>query len=104
MYGNIHGINIKQQDRIKEITSYMNTHEIDIMVLTDTNTHWNNGNVYKGTLNKIRRELKEKKAMLYTSDTLVDWKGKYKPGGTAIITKSQISSQITQKNKAPKRG
>ena len=98
MYGNINGINVSNQDKIREITEYMKTHEVDMIGMSETNTHWNNGNVYKGNLNKIRRELNDKKATLHTSDTLVEWSGKYKPGGTAIIVKSQISSQIIRKS------
>ena len=98
MYGNINGINVRNQDKIREITEYMKAHEVDIIGMSETNTHWNNGNVYKGNMNKIRRELNDKKATLHTSDTLVEWSGKYKPGGTAIIVKSHISSQIAQKS------
>ena len=79
-----------------EVSSQMMEHKIDIFGLAKTNTHWNNGNIYRKALNSIKKTMKNTKAHIYTSDSTIEWKSRYKPGGTAIITNGQITNQVEQ--------
>ena len=97
MFSNINGILTSHQEKITEITTFMKKHEIDIMGMAGTNTYWNNGNIYKSMIKKVRKGLDAQKAFLHTSDTHVSWRSNYKPGGTATITNATINSQITKK-------
>ena len=56
MFSNINGINTENQYKIQEITKYMATHDIDVIGLAETNTHWSNGNVYKSYLKKYEKD------------------------------------------------
>ena len=71
MFSNTNGLLTHHQEKITEITTYMKVHDIDIMGMAETNTHWNNGNVYKAMINKVRKGLDDQKAFLHTSDTQV---------------------------------
>ena len=93
---NVNGIYANHNDKIMEVSSQMMEHKIDIFGLSETNTHWNNGNIYRKALNTIKKTMKNTKAHLYTSDSTIEWKSRYKPGGTAIITNGQITNQIKQ--------
>ena len=95
---NINSITFQPHDKIKEITSHMTEYHTDILGLAETNCHWNNGDVYRGIKTRIRKQLKDNRAQLYTSDTDVKWKSRHKRGGTAIITTGRITPQVTDKS------
>ena len=97
MFNNPNGLITQNQEKITEITKFMHQHNIDILGMAETNTHWNNGNVYKSSLTKVRKGLQDTKAFIHTSDTKIEWRTNYKQGGTAVITNATINAQTTQK-------
>ena len=66
---NINSITTQPHDTIRELTAHMKEYQTDIFGLAETNRHWNNGEVYKGTKNRIQKYLNDNRAQLYTSDT-----------------------------------
>ena len=80
MFNNSNGITTHNQDKITEITTFIHKHNINILGMAETNTHWNNGNVYKSSLTKVRKGIQETKAFLHTSGTNIAWKSNYKQG------------------------
>ena len=97
LYMNVNGICTIENDKTKEITCFMNKYNINICGLSETNVHWNNNTYYRTEINKIRQYLNDSKAYLNTSDTDIPWTQRYKPGGTATISKKIISDQTTHR-------
>ena len=54
-YMNVNGLYSNQNDKIMEISAQMIEHEIDIFGITETNTHWNNGNIFRMALQRIKK-------------------------------------------------
>ena len=54
-YMNVNGLYSNQNDKIMEISAQMIEHEIDIFGITETNTHWNNGNIFRMALQQIKK-------------------------------------------------
>ena len=98
LYSNVNGIYTIHNNKLKEITDFMLTHQVDIMGMSETNTHWNDGNIYRETLTKIRHGLNDSKTYLYASDAKIPWKERYKPGGTASIISSTVNAQMVHKS------
>ena len=97
IFMNVNGIETNSSDKIKEIADYMNTHQIHICCLAETNIHWKNNQIFSNILKRFRAAMNDRKAYLTTSDTNVSWSRTYKPGGTATITTQLISDQTTSR-------
>ena len=54
-YMNVNGLYSNQNDKIMEISAQMLKYEIDIFGITETNTHWNNGNIFRMALQRIKK-------------------------------------------------
>ena len=66
--------------------------------MAETNINWNNGELYKKQIKKVRGIINDKKAMLIISDAHVPWRRTFKPGGTCILANGSIASHILKKN------
>ena len=49
-------------NKTKEITDYMRQHQVDFLGMSETNTHWNDRNVFRKSLQDIRHGLQDNKA------------------------------------------
>ena len=52
-YMNVNGLYSNQNDKIMEMSAQMIEYDIDIFGITETNTHWNNGNIFRMALQQI---------------------------------------------------
>ena len=52
---NVNGLYSNQNDKIMEISAQMLKYEIDIFGITETNTNWNNGNIFRMTIQRIKK-------------------------------------------------
>ena len=50
---NVNGLYSNQNDKIMEMSAQMIEYDIDIFGITETNTHWNNGNIFRMALQQI---------------------------------------------------
>ena len=68
---------------------------IDVFGIAETNTHWNNENIFRSSSTMIKPI--NNKAHLSTSDASIKWNKKYKPDRKSIITSANITQQIKEK-------
>ena len=69
MFMNINSITLQPHNKIKKITAHMKEYQTDIFGIAETNCHWDNGDIYRGTKHRIQQQLHDNRAQLYTSDT-----------------------------------
>ena len=77
----------------------INSFEIDIACLAETNTHWK----YSRDASTLRKTSKRhwKHSHFITSKTDLTWKALYKPDGTAIITQQSLYNGIINSGQDP---
>ena len=72
---------------------------VDVACMSETNARWKNPQCYNimfGVVPKFWKIFK-----LTTSDTSTTWYSIYKPGGTAALTTTKLSSRITSSGEDP---
>ena len=76
----------------------MTANNFDIFGITETNIHWNNGEVYRRLMHEAKRYTKDSHTNITPSDTQVDWHTQYKPGGTVTIVKGKLTTMLMNKH------
>ena len=94
---NVNGLTKYTIDKIKEITAFIQEHQVDFFGLAETNRHWNNMLTYNNYLKTIKNNFNDAHYYLYTSDINIPWRSEYKQGGTKMITRQNITTRISQK-------
>ena len=96
-YINANGIKTNLKDRYKEILSYMHINDCDIFGITETNIHWNNGEVYRTLMKEAKKYTEDSRTNIIPSDTKVEWNNRYKPGGTLTVVTGKLTTMIMEK-------
>ena len=79
----------------------MYTYNADVACMSETNSYWKNQRCYNKFYSVVRKFWKI--FHLTTSETKTSWPTIYKPGGTATIPTTNLSTRITSSDPKQKR-
>ena len=100
IYNNVNGLDLSNNSATLEtMFDYMYMHNVDVACMSETNAHWKNQRC-KNTMYSVVRQF-WKRFHITTSETSTPWPSIYKPGGTATITTTNLSSRITSSGEDP---
>ena len=100
IYNNVNGLDLSTHSvTLETMCDYMYMNNVDVACISETNAHWKNPRCYNTMFCVVRKVWK--RFQLTTSETSTPWPSIYKPGGTATLTITNLSSRIVSSGEDP---